>query len=213
MAVHVHRNTQEWSEVQKSLFPSGAPARTLWTQIDTICSILAQIAKVPALNHMFYPNKGGNTITGVSRAAESGMIALHIGEKIAEILKPAKLTYESFGNDSSWSYFRLEVAPVLPTGVPGALAHDAISETLTELLPGQYVEYRHWDSGEYNGEPLPREARPVSRFLKGSFVFFSTRSAYNGDPSTYDARHNAMTEDRFREYIEINAISSNGKNA
>lgn len=199
------RNLTEWTELQQVLFPTGAPTRAIWTQIDSICSVLNEIAKVPSLNHMFYPTGGGNTITGVSRATESGMIALHVGEKIAELLKPAKLTYESFGYDASWNYFRLEVDPVEPTGIPGALGHDGISETLTELVPGQYVNYGHWDNNDYRGQRLPDESRPVGRFLKGSFVFFSTRSIYNGDPRTYDARHNAMTEDEFRKYIERNA--------
>lgn len=199
------RNLTEWIEVQQTLFPTGAPTRATWTQIDSICSVLNEIARVPSLNHMFYPTGGGNTITGVSRATEPGVIALHVGEKIAELLKPAKLTYESFGYDASWNYFRLEAAPLEPAGVPGAVGHDGISERLTELLPGQYVNYGHWVNNEYRGKHLPDESRPVGRFLRGSFVFFSTRSIYNGDPSTYDARHNAMTEDDFRVYIERNA--------
>lgn len=199
------RNLVEWSELTQKLFPLGAPTRTTWSNIDAICAVLAEISKVRALNHMFYPTGGGNTITGVSRAAERGMIALHVGEKIAEILKPAKLTFESFGNDTSWSYFRLEVAPVSPTGIKNALDADKISESLTEIAPGEYASYSCWDYGEFNGEPLPESARPVSRFLKGAFVFFSTRSTYNGDPATYDARHNKMTEEEFRYYIERNS--------
>lgn len=199
------RNLIEWSELTHKLFPLGAPTRTTWSDIDAICSVLAEVSKVKALNHMFYPTGGGHTITGVSRAAERGMIALHVGEKIAEILKPAKLTYESFGSDTSWSYFRLEVAPVPPTGIKNSLGIDEISEELTEITPGEYEPYSCWNYNEINGEPLPESARPVSRFLKGAFVFFSTRSAYNVDPSTYDARHNKMTEEEFRSYIERNS--------
>ena len=169
-----------------------------------ICTVLGEIAKVPALNHMFYPTGGGNTITGVSRSAEPGMIR-HIGAKIAEVLKPMKLTFESFDVErESWNYFRLEVAPVEPVG-EGYTDSEEIRETLTEITPGTYVSYDHWDEGEYFGSPLPDDARPVGRYLKGCFVFFSTRSAYNGDPSTYDARHNKMSEEEFRKYIERNA--------
>lgn len=196
------RNLVEWTELTHKLFPLSAPGRVTWSNIDAICSVLAEISKVKALNHMFYPTGGGNTITGVSRAAERGMIALHVGEKTAEILKPAKLTYESFGNDTNWSYFRLEVAPVLPTGIKNSLGIDGISEELTEITPGEYAPYSCWNYGEINGEPLPESARPISRFLKGAFVLFSTRSIYNGDSGTYDARHNKMTEEKFRSYIE-----------
>lgn len=200
------RNLAEWTEMQHTLFPSGAPARATWSQIDSVCAVLGEVAKFQALNHMFYPTGGGNTITGVSRAAEPGMIALHIGDKIAEVLNPAKLTYESFGSDPSWNYFRLEVAAAVPTGIGGAVDVEGIREALTELSPGTYVPYQCWDNNEYHGQPLPDEARPISRYLKGSFVFFSTRSAYNLTPSTYDARHDKMTEEEFRQYIERSSL-------
>jgi serine/threonine protein kinase len=196
------RNLVEWTELTQKLFPLGAPSRTTWTQIDAICAVLSEVAEVPALNHMFYPSGGGNTITSVSRSSEDGMIMLHIGEKIAEILKPKKLTYEHFNGDTHWNYFRLEAELIKPTGIEGALDSDGISETLTEITPGVYYPYLHWDYNDFNGQPLPETARPVTRYLKGSFVFFSTNSAYNNTSETYDARHNKMTEELFRSYIE-----------
>ena len=199
------RNLSEWMEMQHTLFPTGAPTRATWTDIDSICSVLGEIATTHALNHMFYPTGGGNTITAVSRATEDGFIALHIGEKMAEVLKPSKLTYESFGTDPSWNYFRLEVEPTKPVGIKGAQDEEGIRETLTEISPGRYVAYHHWDNNEFQGEALPDEARPISRYMKGSFVFFGTRSVYNLNPGTYDARHNAVSEDEFRRYIQRNA--------
>lgn len=200
-----NRNLKEWTELQQLLFPHGSPSQAVWTDVDMICTVLGEIAKVPALNHMFYPTGGGNTITGVSRSAEPGMIRLHIGAKIAEVLRPMKLTFESFDVDPSWNYFRLEVAPVEPVGIKDAIGSEGIREELTEITPGNYVSYDHWNENEYLGEPLPDDARPVGRYLKGCFVFFSTRSVYNGDSSTYDARHNKMSEEEFRKYIERNA--------
>ncbi|RAR57128.1 serine/threonine-protein kinase [Paraburkholderia unamae] len=199
------RNLTEWTELTRKLFPLGAPNRSTWEDVDAICLVLAEIAKIPALNHMFYPTGGGNTITAVSTAAEDGMIALHIGEKMVEILRPAKLTFESFGNDMNWSYFRLEAAQVAPSGVKGAISRERTYEALTEISPGHYVPYECWDHNEYNGEPLPDSARPASRYLSGAFVFFSTRSTYNGDGRTYDARHNKMSEAEFRAYIARHA--------
>lgn len=199
------RNLTEWTELTHKLFPLGAPTRTTWSNIDSICAVIDQIAKVKALNHMFYPTGGGHTVTGVSRAAETGLIALHVGEKSADILKPAKLTYESFGADMRWSYFRLEAAPLHPTGIAKSLGLDGISEELTEIAPGHYDSYACWQYDEFKGEPLPESARPISRYLSGTFVFFSTRSVYNQDAATYDARHEKMTEEEFRNYIERNA--------
>jgi serine/threonine protein kinase len=199
------RNLTEWAELTHKLFPLGVPMRSTWEGVDSICLVLAEIAKIPSLNHMFYPSGGGNTITAVSTAAEKGMIALHIGEKMVELLKPAKLTFESFGSDMNWSYFRLEAAPVAPSGVKGAISPDRTYEALTEISPGHYAPYTCWDYNEYDGKPLPDSARPAGRYLTGAFAFFSTRSTYNGDPSTYDARHNKMSEEQFRAYIARNA--------
>jgi serine/threonine-protein kinase len=200
------RNQSEWAELQHTLFPCGTPTRVTWEQIDATCAVLEEIAKVPALNHMFYPSGGGNTITAVSRASEHGLIALHVGECSAVLLRPKKLTYESFGIDPNWNYFRLEAAPLEPTGIRGAVDSDGIYEALTEISPGKYIPYHHWANNDYQGQLLPSEARPINRFLKGSFVFFGTRSTYNQDPRAYDARHDEMTEDEFRQYIQANAI-------
>ncbi|WP_143960188.1 hypothetical protein [Litoribacter populi] len=42
----------------------------------------------------------------------------------------------------------------------------------------------------------------VTRWFRGSFVIFCKRSIYNRNPSTYDGRHNKMTTDEFRDYIQ-----------
>ena len=154
---------------------------------------------------MFYPTGGGNTLRAVSKCEETGMIALHISEKGAEILKPQKLSFESFGLDPQWNYFRLEAEKIDSTGIKDSLSHEGTSEYLCEITPGEYISYSHWESNEYNGHDLPDSARAITRFLCGAFVFFSTRSFYNRTSSTYDARHNTMTENKFREYISSNA--------
>ena len=198
------RNLTEWLELQNSIFPTGEPTHASWVNIDSICAVLNEVCSSKSLNHMFYPTGGGNTLIGVSKAEENGMIALHICEKSAEIMNPKKLTYESFDADPQWNYFRLELENIDPSGVEKSLNQECTREALMEISPGEYVEYHHWDYNEYNGEPLPDFARPIDRFLSGSFVFFGTRSFYNRESSTYDARHNKMTEDEFREYIRRN---------
>jgi serine/threonine protein kinase len=196
------RNLKEWIELQNKLFPVGSPERVAWTDIDSICSVLRLVAQVPSLNHMFFPGGGGMTIEAVSKAEEAGLIVLQHGH--STVLKPLKLTFESFGPGSEWNYFRLEAEPIPPTDIE-AVSGDGYLEELCELTPGHYVDFEAWLANEYHGERLPESARPVVRYLKGSFVFFSTRSPYNLDPSTYDARHNKMSEDEFRNYIARNA--------
>ena len=202
------RNVTEWFELQQSLFPLGTPESTTWTNIDSIVSVINELSTAHSLNHMFFPGGGGYTITAASKATEDGMIALHVGAKMAELLKPKKLTYESFGVDPSWDYFRLEAEHIEPCEVENAVSHDGIYESLTEIEPGKYIEYHFWDYGEYNGEALPDISRPVSRYLNGSFVFFCTASIYNkmrGEYDAYNAGHNKMTEDQFRSFIKQGA--------
>lgn len=208
------RNLVEWIEVQNRLFPLGAPNSVTWTDVDSICQVLQLVAGIPSLNHMFFPDGGGMTIEGVSRSAEDGLIVLHHG--FHTVLKPAKLTFESFGIGSEWNYFRLETAPIDPVEADerdeaddSALRRERYAEYLCELTPGEYVDPNAWEYGEYRGERLPPEARPVRRYLKGSFVIFSTRSNYNLDPATYDARHEKMAEAGFRAYIARHAARSN----
>lgn len=195
------RNLLEWLELQKALFPLGAPCRTEWTDPNAIIAVLNEVSRIRSLNHMFYPTGGGNTLRSATKAEEKDLIALHIYGGSAGLLKPKKLSFESFGLDPQWSYFRLEVYEIEPTDVENSLGKEKISETLCELSPGDYISYNHWDQNEYKGNELPDTARPITRFLSGSFVLFGTRSIYNRTSATYDARHNKMTEEEFRDYI------------
>jgi len=198
------RNLTEWTELMQLLFPLGAPERATWADIDAICIVLNEVGKVRALNHMFFPNGGGNTITQVSRAGEEGFIVIEaLG---TSILKPLKLTFESPGVGSKWNYFRLEAAQADPTGI-SEIGDDRFEEYLTEIEPGTYESRDLWEYQGYgDDEELPETARPVGRYLRGSFVIFSTRSPYNLDSSTYDARHEKMSEDEFRDYIKRNSL-------
>lgn len=203
------RNLREWVEVQNQLFPHGSPSRAIWLGIEEICAVLRLASRTGSLNHMFYPDRGGLTVEGVSLAAEPGFIKIHSG--ISKILRPKKLTFESFGKGSRWNYFRLEAQVVDPSGTEGG-HHQAegYSEALCEIRPGEYVTPDAWEYGEFNGRPLPSGAGPVVRYLKGAFVIFSTRSPYNLTPETYDARHEKMGEEEFREYIQRHANRSVG---
>lgn len=199
------QNAYEWKEFAEKFFPLQAPEEATWTDPDAIIAVLAEIAKVPGLNHLFFPDGGGMTLRGVKRAAEPGFIDLDTD--FAVLLKPAKLTYVSFGLDPNWDYLRLEAEPVAPTGRYPAKAGDYI-EYLSELLPG---EYDHPDVHEYRFDrdrELPEGSRSVVRYLKGTMVFFSTSSAYNQNSATYDARHEKMSEAEFKAYMGRSARQS-----
>ncbi|MFB1067983.1 serine/threonine protein kinase [Vibrio diabolicus] len=202
------RNLTEWFELQEKLFPLGTPERTTWTDLNSIVQVINELSKTKSLNHMFFPNGGGHTILGASLAEEEGFIALHVSERMVELINPKKLTYESFGVDPSWDYFRLESNTIEPTGIPNAMGYKGISEELTEVYPGEYSDYSSWEYHEYEGKPLPEVARRAQRFLKGSFVFFCTSSIYNrltGKHDAYNAGHNTVSEDEFRAFIKAGA--------
>ncbi|MGO7449474.1 protein kinase [Rhizobium ruizarguesonis] len=197
------RNANEWHEFSKTLFPLQNPGQADWTDVAAIVAVLNEVAKVPSLNHMFFPDGGGMTLEEVRLAPEAGFIELHMG--YVALLKPAKLSYVSFGLDPKWDYLRLEAEPVDPTGHYPTKEGDYL-EYLSELRPGQYAhpdvyEYRH----DYE-RVLPEGSRGVVRYLKGSFVFFSTSSPYNQDSATYDARHEKMSEASFKEYMGRHAL-------
>ncbi|MCW0197378.1 protein kinase [Sphingopyxis sp.] len=198
------RNLSEWTEIQNRLFPSGAPQSATWTDIDSICSVLRLAGQNESLNHMFFPDGGGMTMSGVSRSADAELIELKTG--FLTILKPLKLTFESFAAGSQWNYFRLEATPLAATGTEGAYVRESgYSEEVWELSPGRYAGLDAWDDGEFLDDPDAHGARRLHRMLKGSFVIFSTSSPYNRTSSTYDARHEKMSEIDFREYMQKQA--------
>lgn len=199
------RNAYEWKEFAQKFFPLQTPEEATWTDLDAIIAVLAEIAKVHSLNHLFFPDGGGMTLTAVRRAEEPGFIDLDTG--FATLLKPAKLTYVSFGLDTKWDYLRLEAEPVDATGHFPVNAGD-YREYLSELRPG---EYAHPDVYEYRFDrnlELPEGARSVVRYLKGAMVFFSTSSPYNQNTATYDARHEKMSEAEFKAYMGHSARRS-----
>lgn len=198
------RNQAEWKWFLNKIFPVGTPKRAEWKTQDDIVNILLLLSKNSSLNHMFYPDGGGNDLSGVSKASESGLIALHIDEESAELIKPLKLCFESFGLSSEWNYFWLEADNISSIGVPNCMRPNGFAEDLTEISPGFYGSIGCWQNNGFNGEPLPEGARCVTRYSKGAFVFFCKRSTYNLNPSTYDGRHFKMGEEKFREYIEKN---------
>jgi len=126
------------------------------------------------------------------------------------MLAPA---WESFGYDHEWNYFRLETEELEPSGVyDDEIDEESYNtkegkEDVTEIYPGQYEAYGFLESSRYREQEdyeydRPKEMRHVTRWFRGSFVIFCKRSLYNRTSSTYDGRHNKMTTDEFREYIQ-----------
>lgn len=192
------RNANQWGEFAQKFFPLQTPELATWTDVDAIVAVLNEIGRVPGLNHMFFPSGGGMTIQKAQRASEPGFIELHSG--FVTLLKPAKLSFVSFRRDPKWDYLRLEAAPVDPSGYYKVEPTDHF-EYLSELRPGEYAHPNVYEYREDHDRILPPGSRSITRYLRGSFVFFSTSSPYNQDSSTYDARHEQLSEEDFREYM------------
>lgn len=195
-----NKKKQEWIDIQNKIFPNGIPKHCEWRKLEDIISILNTIGSIKNSNHMFYPSGGGLDVISSNLSSEPNCIEIYTGH--TEILKPMKMTFESF-EDPIWNYFRIEILNLEPTGIYKEKYDDY--EELVEIEPRKYINRSHWDIDEYKGQKLPKSARIIMRHFKGSFVIFAKSSYYNMDTSTYDARHNKMSSNEFRAYIE-NAI-------
>ena len=210
-----HRmNQEQWFEVQQKLFPTAFPNRVIWENINDIVNVLKMLCTYDNLNHMFFPSGGGLDLEDARLSIEEGCIELDF--KLIDIVKPKRLIFESFGYNPEWNYFRLELDELKPSGVykteegeePYEVKYD--NEEVSELYPGQYEDFDILEERSYYqelGYEIPDNARQVTRWFRGSFVIFNKRSIYNLNPSTYDARHNKMSTEEFRDYIQRNVNS------
>ena len=140
---------------------------------------------------------------------ESSCLALKIGDRSTEVVKPSALLFESFGAELEWAYFRLECQSMSYTGVYEEPQKGA-NEEVVLVSSGIYAPRSAWDEDYYEGEPLPRTAQLVTRSVGGGpFVIFAKGSVYNlssgRGSDTYDARHAKMNAAAFRQYIEKSA--------
>lgn len=201
-----------WEKIIRELFPAAIPNNCLWKDIDSIISVLNKTSSVDNLNHTLFPAGGGHDLTGAKRSTEKGCIEFFTPNSV-RIVKPKVLEFNYFPNNTCWAYFRLETVGLKP--ITPNLSPSFIKEKVTELEPGHYIEKEIWEKGYlgYNEKGnrilLPKSARLVSRYFKGSFVIFVKSSPYNRNHVTYDARHDKMNGKKFRQYIEKCIIKYN----
>jgi hypothetical protein len=214
-----HQNLQQWSHTLKKIFPRGVPGYAEWVNLAGIASVLNSIT-LPSLNHMFIPDGGGQDLGYIYEHIEEGCLALQAQENSHAYyqVKPARLTFYCVDDDDEWAYFRLE-----------NLELDAVSDfdthgqrqDLTEIVPEMYKDIDVWEQGYYYGEngdevELPVSAKRVTRMLSpNAFVIFAKASLYNITSSTYDGRHNDMSDVSFSQYIrrckKANKILNRGR--
>jgi len=199
--MHEFRTTQLplWDELLSELF-EVIPERCEWVNKEDIITVLNIIGRHRAENHTFLPTGGGLDLHAAQQSNENDKIEINLNSSL-HVLKPTKLIFQSFsGVDSEWYYFRLETEEIEPSGIYENYSLDY--EELVELTPEAYISRVHWDHNEFNGAPLDRDARLITRVFKGDFVIFSKASLYNQNTSTYDARHNSYNDEEFKSYIQ-----------
>ncbi len=196
------KNQRQWVEIQNFLFPVSIPQRAVWEKLEDIVKVLKIACHQENCVHMFFPDGGGADLEDIRTSSESGCIELIWGlGSLYDIIKPKRLIFESFGDDSEWNYFRLELNELEPTIDHKDKSKD--HEEVSEMSPGQY-DPRSAEEIEENDE-ISGSVREVTRWFHGSIVIFWKFSIYNREPSTYDGRHNTMNTDKFRDYIQRNA--------
>ena len=195
-------NRSQWVEIIKSLFPYSLPCHAEWMDIKEIKNVLNMISHYDSLNHLFFPSGGGLDLEAVFDSYEEHCLELDFGG-LRQIVNPRKLTFESVAEDFQWNYFRLECNPMKP--VLKSTPESEYDEGVSEISPLEYVDYGVMEDGDLakqNGYNVTDYSRQVVRQLKGSFVIFSKNSFYNRTTGTYDGRHEKMSGDDFRLYIE-----------
>ncbi|MCF8070050.1 MAG: hypothetical protein K9L30_15825 [Desulfobacterales bacterium] len=213
------KNLENWDALLMEIFPEGIPDHYEWSDNKEIIRILNLIGKDHNSNHTFLPRGGGFDLYGAKLSNENGCIDLQFSssKKMAHIIMPEKLIFESFGSPNEFSYFRIETLELNPSGVYEKL--HAPYEEVVEVKPLEYIERSHWDENilGYDEDgyeiPLPESSRLIIRLLSGALVIFAKGSTYNAVSGTYDGRHNKMTGEDFRQYISsaVDRLREEGK--
>jgi len=198
-------NLVVWEETIKEIFPIAIPDNCIWEDIDSVILILNKLSFSEESHHILFPNGGGHNLIGAKSSSEKDCIELKTPNSI-RVVKPKTLEFNSFPNNLDWAYFRLETGGLKP--ITPNIDPSFIKEKLTELTPGHYVGKEIWKKGYLGYDEnnkrilLPKSARLISRYSKGSFVIFAQGSLYNKSHVTYDARHNKVNKKEFRKYIK-----------
>ena len=192
------KNKIDWVELQAKLFPTSMPEHVAWTKIRDIISVLNVLSGINGLTHIFMPDSGGMDLRGAREAQEEGLVELDLNG-LTYYLKPKSLTFESFGADPEWNYFRLETEQIKP--LRGKSSRES-SQQVTEKGPSEYGPYGEKENYYDEYGHYPEGWRNVTRYFKGSFVIFQKTSTYNFTSSTYDGRHNKVSGSSFRDYIQ-----------
>lgn len=204
------KSLNAWERILNTIFDNKIPEEFTWTEKNEIIRILNIIGSEKSMNHMFFPGGGGMDLDGAEDSIEENCIDLIIGN-VHLMINAKNMTFNSFGKNNEWSYFRIETNEIGRSKISED-DYDANwkREEVGVLPNGNYISRYEWDDKEYydaeNDElkELPSKTYLMVRNRKGSFVIFAKGSLYNEVPVTYDGRHNIMTAEEFKNLIQRN---------
>lgn len=193
------KNLTIWKDILNKIFKGPIPEHYEWNSVQEINDIIRQISII-SLNHMIfpYPEGGGLDIIGCT-ISENNKDEIEISTGIPLICKPRVLVFDSIDSEPEWSYFRLELQEMKPSGVYQNT--EKMHEELYENAPGEFEMYSDYKPNEY--------CRHIVRLLKGGLLIVPKTSYYNNIPSTYDGRHSKYSNETFKEYMRTLKNSGN----
>lgn len=183
-------NLKLWEEKLLKIFSNTIPLHCEWDNIMQIRDII-NIIGIDGLNHMIYPGGGGFDIIGCEISSQRDYL-LEILTGIPNVCYPKQLVFDSIGGEVEWSYFRLELNKLEPSGF--YFDKTRMDEEVYENLMGELIPYSDYEPDE--------PCRHVTRLLDGTILIVPKTCYYNNIPSTYDGRHNKYNHKQFRTLME-----------
>lgn len=194
---------ESWHQAIVAVGAAGEQS-LIWTGAGPIAEALRPFLG-SRLNHAFYPTGGGHDWHAEGTTGEAGCLAIQVADKMVDIFRPARMTLEHIPQHARESFLLIELEPLAadPVGSSGPLSQELVE------IPGRgYLSREVWDRGylghdaDGNEIPLPGDARLVQRWLGGKILLVAKGSIWNGIPGTYDARHNTLSSEQIRAFIE-----------
>lgn len=199
-----------WHFLMRRLFQTNVPAESTWYAVPDIIDVLNKVTSLPIPCYIFFPDGGELKLEAVG---ECGELELKAGSECGEAdcvdaysepviyrVKPKRLLFNSF-DVSAWDYFLLELEEL--EDVVGDCV-DEYEEVVVEDHPQHFVSAKDATYGVYDydtGEKLPKDAKIIHRYLKGSLLIVLKLGPYNYIPESTDGRHANCSADEFRKYI------------
>lgn len=191
----------EWSFLGQQMFNGNTPLYAEFEGLDTIRRILRCIGMRPAYNQIMYPEFGSMDFEDVMPAKEYGCLEIRVNG-VANIVKPKRLTMETFPQDVLWNYCLLELDDLTPDP---CYSPSGKCQSLVEEPSGRYGRPDTFSYGVYDyADPttkIPEGSRLVTRLLGGKMLIVPKSGPYNRILSTTDGRHNQCDTVQFRRYM------------